>query len=157
MLGVQRFHVKYFFTYFFYNCGKSWGKISPVNPQRQTMENISATASSIPARAGFSLWLKGETGSVLARYEREKIDGILPGLFGYHITQIGHYDGGVLGTACRIRNKIELHLDEDGLQDKGCGVLASGASLPFAAHSIDVVVIPHVLEFTPERNRACPD
>lgn len=104
----------------------------------------------MPARAGFSLWLKSETGSVLARYERERIGNILPGLFGYHITQIGHYDGGMLGSASRIRNKIELHLEEDDVRDKGCGVLASGACLPFAARSIDAVVIPHVLEFTPD-------
>lgn len=87
---------------------------------------------------------------MLARFEREKIGRILPNLFGYHITQIGHYDGGMLGSACRIRNKIELHLDEDDSRGNGCGVLASGASLPFAARSIDVVVIPHVLEFTPD-------
>ena len=117
---------------------------------RQTIENRSATSSASPARAGFDLWLKGTTGSILARYEREKIGRILPDLFGYHITQIGRYDGGVLDSASRIRNKIELHLDEDGSRDCGCGILSSVASLPFAAHSIDVVVIPHVLEFIPD-------
>ena len=87
-------------------------------------------------------------------YEREKIAGILSDLIGYHITQIGHFDGGMLDSACRIRNKIELHLEEDGLQDCGCGVLANAVSLPFAAHSIDVVVIPHVLEFAPDPDAA---
>ena len=114
------------------------------------MEDISATASAGPARARFSGWLKGPTGSLLARYEREKIGKILSGLFGYHITQIGHYEGGVLDSASRIRNKTELHLVEDGSRYCGCDVLASVTSLPFAVHSIDVVVIPHVLEFTPD-------
>ena len=121
---------------------------------RQTMENKSATISTDPARAGFDLWLKSESGSILARCEREKIGRILPDLFGYHIAQIGHYDGGLLESASRIRNKIELHLDDDGLRDCNCGVLASVASLPFAAHSLDVVVIPHVLEFTPDPGAA---
>ena len=116
----------------------------------QTMENKSATSSADPARAGFSAWLKCVTGGILVDYEREKIAGILPGLIGYHITQIGHFDGGVLDSAGLIRNKIELHLEEDGLHGCDCGVLASAVSLPFAAHSIDVAVIPHVLEFTPD-------
>ena len=118
------------------------------------MGKISDTTSTAPGRAGFDQWLKGETGSILARYERERIGRILPGLFGYHITQIGHYDGGVLDSAGRIRNKIVLHLDDDGLRDCGCGVMARAGSLPFAAHSIDVVVIPHVLEFTPDPGAA---
>lgn len=121
---------------------------------RRTMEKVTATSSANPARAGFSVWLKSVTGSILAVYEREKIAGILPGLIGYNITQIGHYGDGVLDSAGRIRNKIELQLDEDGLQDCSCHVLSSAASLPFAAHSIDVVVVPHVLEFTPDPGAA---
>ena len=113
------------------------------------MKNTTATPPAA-ARAGFDRWLKSAPGSLLARYEREKIGRILPGLFGYHIAQVGQYDGGALDAACRIGNKIRLHLDEDGLRDCGCDVSASSASLPFAAHSIDVVVIPHVLEFTPD-------
>lgn len=119
----------------------------PVNPLLQAMEKISATLPATPARAGFSAWLKGETGSVLADYEKEKFDRILPGLFGYHIAQIGQYDGVALDAAGRIRNKIRLRLDDDGLRDGSCALSASAASLPFAAHSIDVVVMPHVLEY----------
>ena len=120
----------------------------------QTMEKVSATSSTDPARAGFSIWLEGATGSILAGYEQEKIARILPGLFGYHITQIGRYGDGVLDSAGRIRNKIKLHLDEDGMQDCDCSVLSNAAALPFTAHSIDVVVIPHVLEFTPDPGAA---
>lgn len=118
-----------------------------VNPLRQAMENISATLPATPARAGFCAWLKSETGTVLAGYEREKLHGILPGLFGYHIAQIGQCDGVALDSARRIRNKIELRLDDDGLDNNRCALLGSAAALPFAAHSIDVVVLPHVLEY----------
>jgi len=119
----------------------------PVNPLLQAMENISATLPATPARAGFSAWLEGETGSVLTGYEKEKFERILPGLFGYHIAQIGQYDGAVLASAGRIRNKIELRLDDDGLPHDSCALAASAAFLPFAARSIDVVVMPHVLEY----------
>ena len=122
----------------------------PVNPLLQAMENTSATLPAAPARAGFSAWLKGETGAVLAGYEREIFDRILPGLFGYHIVQIGQYDGVALDSAGRIRNKFELRLDHDNLPDNRCALLAGAASLPFAAHSVDVVVMPHVLEYVPD-------
>ena len=116
----------------------------------QTMENTSATLPASPARAGFCTWLKSETGSVLADYEKEKFDGILPGLFGYHIARIGQYDGVTLASAGRIRNKIELRLDDDGFPHNSCALAANAAFLPFAAHSIDVVVMPHVLEYVAE-------
>ena len=119
----------------------------PVNPLLQAMENTSATLPATPARAGFSAWLKGETGSVLAGYEKEKLERILPGLFGYHIAQIGCFDGGVVDSAGRIRNKIKLRLDDDGFPHDTCALAANAAFLPFAAHSIDVVVMPHVLEY----------
>ena len=111
------------------------------------MKNTTATPPRAAARAGFGLWLKGAPGSLLARYEREKIGRILPGLFGYYIAQVGHYDGAVLDAAGRIRNKIRLRLDADGLPDDSSALSASAAALPFAAHSIDVVVLPHVLEY----------
>ena len=113
-------------------------------------ENISATASASPVRAGFSAWLNGATGSVLAAYERERLDRILPGLFGYHIAQVGQFDGIALDAAGRIRNRIRMRLDADGLPGNCCALSASAASLPFAAHSIDVVVLPHVLEYVPD-------
>ena len=107
------------------------------------MGNRSAT----PVRAGFSAWIKGATGTVLVDYEREKLARILPALFGYHVVCIGQYDGLALASAGRIRNKIELYLDPDEVPDNHCALLAGAASLPFAAHSIDVVIMPHVLEY----------
>ncbi len=109
------------------------------------MENTSATAPR--ARAGFSAWLNSEAGSALASYEKEKLDRILPDLFGYNIAQIGEYDCGMLASAKRIRNKIELRLDAGSPRHNGCALAAEAALLPFAARSIDVVVMLHVLEY----------
>ncbi len=122
----------------------------PVNPLLQAMQNKSATIPANPARAGFCAWLKGDTGAVLAAYEREKFDRVLPDLFGYHIVQVGAYDGAALASAGHIRNKIMLRLDHDDFRNNRCALAASAAFLPFAEHSIDVVVIPHVLEYAPD-------
>ena len=112
------------------------------------MKKMPRTTLTECARAGFSLWLTSEPGKILAQYEREKVSGVLPGLFGYHIAQIGHYQGEALHSPSHIGNKIVLQVEEDGPANAQCGVLAGAGSLPFAADSIDVVIMPHVLEFT---------
>ena len=118
------------------------------------METTASPPAAGAVRAGFLAWLKGSAGAALVRNEREQFDSILPGLFGYHIVQIGQYDGCALAAAARIRNKTELWLEHDGESDRRCTLLAQAASLPFAAHSIDVVVLPHVLEYAPDPDAA---
>ena len=86
--------------------------------------------------------------------EQEKMGRILPRLFGYHIVQIGEYHGEVLHAASHIGHKVILHLEEDGPGPLPLGVLSSVVALPFAADSIDVVIIPHVLEYTDNPHKA---
>lgn len=119
------------------------------------MENISLTspgAPGAPGRAGFATWLEGETGAVLAAYERQQLDRILPDLFGYYAVQIGYFATGALDSARRVRNKFELRLDADGVRGQPCAALGGAVALPFAAHSIDVVLLPHVLEYAAQPN-----
>jgi len=100
------------------------------------------------SREKFSRWLSTELGEILSAYEQEKTGRILPRLFGYHITQIGDYHGEVLHSASHIGHKIVLQLEEDGVSHAPCEALSSAGALPFAADSIDVIIIPHVLEYT---------
>ena len=111
------------------------------------MENTSPTSSNAPSRAGFSNWIRSAGGAEVAACEQDRLAQILPHLFGYHALQVGCYHGSTLAAAGRIRNKFELRLDADGTCARGGAALAGAAALPFAAHSIDVVVLPHVLEY----------
>ena len=111
------------------------------------MENTSLTSVNTPSRAGFSAWIRDAGGAGLAGCERERLAQLLPGLFGYYALQIGYHSEGMLDSARRIRSKFELRLDADGVHDSRCAALGSAAALPFALHSIDVVVLPHVLEY----------
>lgn len=100
-----------------------------------------------PERAGFSRWLAGEQGRILAQYEREQFSRRLAGLFGYHIAQVGCYYGEALHAASPIGNKITLRTETDDANGADHGLSAAVTALPFAADSIDVLVAPHVLEF----------
>ena len=100
------------------------------------------------ARAGFTEWLASEPGRLLAQYERARVRRLLADLFGYYVAQLGAYEGEALHTGSHIANRIVLRFAEDGSEANDCGVLAQAAALPFAADSVDVVIIPHVLEFS---------
>ena len=68
-------------------------------------------------------------------------------LFGYHCLQVGDLAGADLLSASRILGRTVV--DVDGGASRGPYPLASGAatSLPIDSHAVDVVVLPHVLEF----------
>lgn len=86
-------------------------------------------------------------GQGLIQMEREQIGHILPGLFGYHILQAGCIAGIDYLASTRITHKITLlvHEREHGPSD-AC-VYCTCGSLPIASDSMDVVVLPHLLEF----------
>jgi SAM-dependent methyltransferase len=72
---------------------------------------------------------------------------LLPQWFGYHLVQIGCAGRGRLLESSRIAHRCML-----GPRAAGCAMpfyqgYAEPAALPFAADSLDVVVLAHVLEF----------
>jgi SAM-dependent methyltransferase len=97
------------------------------------------------SRAGLPAWYGSYLGSLLARAEREALDALLPDLFGYHLVQLGGH-GENLCENSRISHCVVL----DDIANPETGLLADNAALPFAAESVDVVVMPHSLEFHPD-------
>ncbi|MDT8403413.1 class I SAM-dependent methyltransferase [Sulfuriflexus sp.] len=89
-------------------------------------------------------WYSSYLGGLLARAEHEAVDTLLPDLFGYHLVQLsGH--GESLCENSRISHCVVVN-DVAGSET---GLLADNAALPFASESVDVVVMPHSLEFHP--------
>ena len=68
-------------------------------------------------------------------------------LFGYHCLQVGSLAGADLMSASRILGRTVV--DIDGSAPLGTYPLVTGAatSLPVDSHAVDVVILPHVLEF----------
>ena len=85
---------------------------------------------------------------VLAR-ERAWLDQVVPDIFGYHAVQLGLPQFDLLRES-RIAHRVKAspERNSDGGRGAGVDVAAHWYELPFDAQSVDLCVLPHVLEFT---------
>ncbi len=93
-------------------------------------------------------WYSGHLGGLLLRAECAELDRILPDRFGYHLLQLGSLNNCDLSHASRISHRIVLDMDP-AIADAHTGVYAGFDALPIVSESVDVVVLPHTLEFHP--------
>ena len=92
-------------------------------------------------------WFCNPLGRYLLELEQSRLARILPDLFGYHILQLSCMSGQDHLVSTRISHKIILQFEEQLAQLKLASVICSSDELAFAPDSLDVVVMPHVLEF----------
>lgn len=85
-------------------------------------------------------WLEGQHGQYLLEREQDFIDKCVEDIFGYNAVQIGlpQYD---LLRASRIPLKVRAG------NDVGAQLRMDVGELPFDTASVDLVLLPHVLEF----------
>ena len=106
-----------------------------------------ATAD-VSIRQQLRVWFASNLGAELLQVEKIKAYQALADLFGYHIVQLGClHDGGFI-EASRISHKIILQLDERVNHDCRTDVISAADALALASESMDVVFMPHVLEYT---------
>jgi SAM-dependent methyltransferase len=103
------------------------------------------------ARRELRLWYRTVLGRELLAMEQGKLNGVLTELFGYHLVQIGSPAGGDLLGQSRIKHRVILDGDgtaSDFLPIEGTiQCIAQSQYLPFENDAIDVMVLPHSLEF----------
>ncbi len=89
---------------------------------------------------GLDVWLQSPQGRYVMAWEQANIDAVVADLFGYHAIQLGLPQFDLL-----LQNRIPLRqlVGESGNVDVRCDL----RRLPFAAHSVDLVVMAHALEF----------
>ena len=92
-------------------------------------------------------WYNRPCGQLLLEEERRQLDEILSTLFGFHILQIGCLLGNDLMAASRVSHRVLLDPDIRGNETLAPGVFAYPDALPIASDSVDVVLLPHTLEF----------
>lgn len=110
------------------------------------------TASAM--RAGLHDWLNQPPGKYLAEIERARMDEILPDLFGYHLLQVGHLAQVDLLGQSRILHRSIIDIDASRLSSPYPQFRGTASALPVESDCVDVVVVPHVLEFDPQRHEA---
>ena len=121
---------------------------------RAARENGADTQRTRAAHAAFQQWLSGPSGALVAEAEASVFDGIVPDLFGYHLLQIGGLGAFDPAANSRIHHRMRLDVQGAATDVEGSRLQASADALPFAADSIDVVLLPHVLEFEPRPHDA---
>ena len=98
----------------------------------------------------FQIWYTSSLGSRLATSEKSILDEYLPDLFGYYLLQCGcpeinlEKEQGSWLKNSRVASKFCLDYD----RNQRVSGQANLAHLPIKADSIDIVVLPHVLDFS---------
>ncbi len=90
-------------------------------------------------------WYQGPLGQELAVLEQSLLDDLLTGLFGYHLVQCGPWANAAAARASRITHRLIAQ----GEPQAGVALVTALDELPFAADSVDVLLLPHTLEFEP--------
>ena len=92
-------------------------------------------------------WFRSELGRNVLLAERHRVDKVLPNLFGYHILQLGHDGVDNLLESSRISHKMITCSSFDKQVNGITRLFCASHSIPIASDSMDVVVLPHSLEF----------
>ena len=111
------------------------------------LSGIAERPMASPLRVGLSRWMRGPGGAELLRMEVEHIHAAVGNLFGYHCLQVGDLAGADLLGASRILGRSVVDIDAGAPPCAYPVVSGAATSLPIDSHAVDVVVLPHVLEF----------
>lgn len=100
-------------------------------------------------------FLRSDTGRYLLQWEQLHLDAAVADVFGYHALQLGLPEIDALREnrmPLRVcaSDRMALPMDGVGYGRHHVAVLNRYEELPFATASIDLVVLPHVLEFADE-------
>jgi SAM-dependent methyltransferase len=102
------------------------------------------------------LWLQSQAGTYVRAWEQNCLDELTADIFGFNALQIGVPQINAL-AANRMPNKWQAATRTSTADElaashgsKQIAVAVDFAELPFASQSLDLVVLPHVLEFAAE-------
>jgi len=98
-------------------------------------------------RAALHAWFSGVPGREIARDQKAQLDRVLPNLFGYHLLQVGRLADLDLISQSRILYRHVVDIDGHPQSHDYPVVRGSATALPVESDSVDVVVLPHILEF----------
>lgn len=98
-------------------------------------------------REALHAWFSCVPGREIARDQKALLDRALPNLFGYHLLQVGRLADLDLLSKSRILHRHVVDIDDCRKGQNYPVVRGSATALPVESDSVDVVVLPHILEF----------
>ena len=114
----------------------------------------SQSLNELTVRDKLSAWYKSPLGKIVFSLENEQLAAILPRLFGYHILQFGYSAKLNFIYSSRIANKTILFLEDTEIQNEiEMSIRTTAEDLPIAMDSIDVVLLPHILEYSKDTHK----
>lgn len=113
---------------------------------------------------GLTDWLKTPPGQYLLAWESSQFDHAVSDIFGYHALQLGfpeldtlatnrmpHQWLAATGTLPNARRVTERETSNSTPSSRPkAALLTDAGALPFAANSLDLIVLPHTLEQSPD-------
>lgn len=97
-------------------------------------------------RSGLERWLQSPRAARLLALEARELQRVLPEVFGRHVLQIGSWGRGAQLIGCAET----LHRAVLGtVSGEGASALIQPERLPLMSRSVDAVLLPHTLEFSP--------
>jgi len=108
-------------------------------------------SDSLEARRQLRHWYDGLLGQRQQQREQAMLEQVLPNLFGYHLLQVGRpMEADLLGSSRIAHRMIMDDVPTPRRMSSGKGeecFLGQGEQLPIASDCIDVLLLPHTLEF----------
>ena len=101
-----------------------------------------STLFPLPEQLSPELWLETPLGQYLLGLEQAYLDKTVVDIFGYNALQVGFSQHDLL-RASRMSYRATLD------RSRGAQIVADRAELPIVSGSIDLLLLPHVLEFSP--------
>ena len=95
------------------------------------------------------VWLDSSLGQLLLEQERVCLEQLMSGLFGYFVLQVGSLGGRIrIPSGRRPLTQVLINPEVPDLTTLG-RIRALPDELPIASDSVDVVLLPHTLDFYP--------
>lgn len=116
-------------------------------------DSASVVTRELSTRQMLRQWYGCALGGSLLQEEQGKVSHALVDLFGYHIVQLGCLHEDAFIRSSRISHKFILQLEEESGDGCRADVVSSADSLALDSDCMDVVFMPHVLEYTDNPHR----
>ena len=103
-----------------------------------------------PPWSSWEKWLQSPPGRYVLAWEQRCFDQIVADVFGFHAVQIGLPQINTLSENRMPLHAILIHSNDSRSQASNYNwhlIQGDSTELPFASDSLDMIVLPHVLEF----------